>query len=267
MREGVQTGVARGAGRPRQLTAWFYVATALLLSACESKKPPNPFAPPASAPLPVPKLTAAATPKGPPPLEVDAISPKVGFTRVMFDKPSSRAKLAQEVQQNKQHYAGQDLRIVVDRKAQTPWVVALLEELDAAGAGALTVETQTRADLPRTLVLKPQNKAGDAAPCSVVAQVLADRGTAVWKLSGGVAEKWSKGFAGPDLSMTAEAIERAGKACKSSQTAFISGAEGIEWGLVYDLAAATKQVQAPQFEQLVLLREVPTAGRAVKLGS
>lgn len=242
--------------------------SALLLAgtACESEKPKNPFAPPADAPRPAPKHTGPLKPKGPPPLEVDGISPKVGFSRVIFDKPGSRAKLTNEVDQIKEHYAGKEALIVVDRKAQTPWVVAMLEELDRIGAGPLTVQTETRADLPGKLVIQPQSKAGGAASCSVVTMVLADRGTAVWKLSGGVAEKWSKGFAGPDLSMTQDAIERAGKACKDSRTAFVSGAEGIEWGLVYDLAAATKQVQSPQFEQVVLLSEVPTAGRAVKLG-
>jgi hypothetical protein len=248
-------------------SGWLWLFSgSLLLAGCESEKPKNPFAPPPNAPLPAPKHSGPLTPKGPPPLEIDGISPKVGFARVIFDKPSSRAKLANEIAQNKEHYAGKEALIVVDRKAQTAWVVAMLEELSAIGAGPVTVQTETRADLPGKLVLEPQSKAGGAAPCSVVTQILADRGTAVWKLSGGVAEKWSKGFAGPDLSMTADAIQRAGKACKDSQTAFISGSEGIEWGLVFDLAAATKKVQTPQFEHLVLLSEPATAGRAVKLG-
>jgi hypothetical protein len=239
------------------------ISALLALSACDESKKPQTAATP-------PTATAAATsepvkPKGPPELEIDAISPKVGFTRVLFDKADGRGKLAEELGRVKEQFAGREVVVRVDRKAQSGWAIAMLEELHRIGAAPIAFQTQTRGDLSPTLAFKPESTAADAAPCSVVATVLADRGTAVWKLSGGVASKRSKGFAGPDLTMTSDTIERIGKACKASSTVFVAGAPGIEWGLVYDLAAAAKKIEAPRFENLVLLHETPTAGRPVKL--
>jgi biopolymer transport protein ExbD len=232
---------------------------------CDDQPPPkNPFERPADAPKPLPKVDPPKA-KGPPELEVDAISPKVGFTRVLLDKPTERAKLTAEVEKLKDQYQGRDVTIKVDRNAQPAWVIALVEDVAAAGAGAITIQTQTRADLPASVVVTPQGKAPEAPPCSVVATVLADRGTAVWKLSGGVASKRTKGFAGPDLTMTSDTMERIGKACKNSSTIFVSGGEGVEWGHVYDLAGAAKKIESPRFETVVLLREAPVAGRPVKL--
>jgi hypothetical protein len=97
--------------------------------------------------------------------------------------------------------------------------------------------------------------------------VLEDRGTAVWKLSGGTAMKRARGFAGPDLSMTQETLERLGKACSSASVIFVSGAEAIEWGLVYDLAGSAKTMPAVKFDSVVLLPETPVPGHKVELGS
>lgn len=246
-----------------------HLVTALLcmtMAGCDDAPPPkNPFEPPANAAKPAPKLTAAPKPQGPPELAVDTISAKVGYNRVLLDKPEGRQKLVEELTANKQHFAGREVQINADRKTQTPWVIALVDELANIGATSITINTETRKDLAGTVQFSAQSKASGAAPCSVVAMVLADRGTAVWKLSGGVASKRTKGFAGPDLTMTSETIERFGKACKNSSTAFVSGSEGIEWGLVYDLSAAIRKLQEPRFDTIALLREIPVAGRPVKL--
>ncbi len=65
--------------------------------------------------------------------------------------------------------------------------------------------------------------------------------------------------------MTADTLERYYKGCKTSDTLFVSGAEGIEWGLVYDLAASAKKLEKAKYERLALLSEPPTAGRPVRL--
>ncbi|MGC4063741.1 MAG: hypothetical protein QM784_03685 [Polyangiaceae bacterium] len=141
----------------------------------------------------------------------------------------------------------------------------MMEELANIGAQPILVKTSLRKDFPQELRLDVQFRAGKVPECSVVTAILADRSTAVWKLSGGTAAKRGKGLGGPDLSMTGETIERYVKACKNSNTLFVSGAEGVEWGLIYDLAASTKTLEKVSIERIVLLSEPPVAGRPVKL--
>jgi hypothetical protein len=95
--------------------------------------------------------------------------------------------------------------------------------------------------------------------------VTSDFGTAVWKLSGGAAGKRGRGMAGPDLSMTGDTIQRLGKACKDSRTFFVSVADGIEWGLAFDLAASSRVVPEVHFDETVLLGEIPTPGHKIQL--
>jgi hypothetical protein len=237
------------------------------LAGCDSsEKPRNPFDPPKDAPVKPPPITEVPKPKGPPELSVDNLSPKVGFTRVLLQKPTDREKLKNELLQVKDEFSGKEASVVVDRKADSKWVIAMLEELGSIGAEPIVVKTSSRKEFPQELVIFPQFRAGKVPNCSVVTMLMSDYNTATWKLSGGTAGRRGKGLGGPDLSMTAETVERYAKACKESNTLFFSGSEGMEWGLIYDLAASTKVLlEKVKFERLVLLSEPPTAGRAVKL--
>ena len=51
---------------------------------------------------------------------------------------------------------------------------------------------------------------------------------------------------------------------KGSEYVFVSGDDGVEWGLVYDLAACTQTLGEDKPTKVVLLPEPPTAGRAVE---
>ena len=235
-------------------------------SGCDDAPPPkNPFDPSPSATVKPPPVTEAPKPEGPPQIEVDSLSPKVGFTRVLLDKPNGKDKLAEEITANKSHFSGKDVKIKADRKAKPSWVVAVVQQLGQAGAETITIETETRKEYPQSVTFTPQSLVTSPAACSVVAMVREDRGTAVWKLSGGMAFKRTRGFAGPDLTMTGETIERLAKGCKSSESIFLAADEVIEWGLLYDLAASTQRLEDARFDKVVLLRDVPTAGREVRL--
>jgi len=236
------------------------------LIACDDPGPQkNPFDPPKNAPVKPPPMTEVPKPKGPPELSVDNMSPKVGFSRVLLQKPTDREKLKNELVAVRSEFDGKETTILVDRKAETKMVITMLEEVANIGAQPIIVKTSSRTDFPQQLRMDPQFRTGKVPDCSVVTAVLADRSTAVWKLSGGTAARRGKGLGGPDLSMTGETIERYAKACKQSNTLFVSGAEGIEWGLIYDLAASTKILEKVNFERVVLLSETPTAGRPLKL--
>lgn len=238
----------------------------MALFGCDDPPPKkNPFDAPKDAPLKPPPVTEVPKPKGPPELAIDTLSPKVGYSRVLLNKPTDREKLKNELVAVRSEFDGKEATITIDRKANSKWVVAMLEEVANIGASPIVIKTSSRTDYTQELRMMPQFKAGKVPDCSVVMVVLADRGTAVWKISGGTAARRGKGLGGPDLSMTGETLERYAKACKQSNTLFVSGADEIEWGLIYDLAASSKKLEKVSFENIVLLSEFPTAGRAVKL--
>ncbi len=238
----------------------------ILVAGCEDDKPQrNPFDPPPDAPKPAPSITEVPKPQGPPELSLDSSGPKVGFTRIVIQKPEDYDKLHKEIAGVRNDFNGKDVHVVASRDTKTEWVVALLKELEAIGASALYVRTETRKEFSNELEFLTQLKAAGKPSCSVVAIVREDRGTAVWRLSGGTASKRTRGFAGPDLAMTGDTLERFYKGCKQSDTLFVSGAEGIEWGLVFDLAASAKKLEKASYEHLALLSEPPTAGRPVRL--
>lgn len=239
---------------------------ALAALGCDDSAPPkNPFDKPADAPKPVPPTSAVPKPEGPPEFEIDAVGPKVGFSRSVLEVRDGRQRLAGDLQEQKKYIEGQEVKLRVDRKAKLTWVSAYLDELAKLGVKRVLINTETRKEFTSELGFLPELSVQNPPSCSVVAMVMADYGTAVWKLGGGVAGKRGKGMAGPDLSMTGDTIERVGKACKESNLFFVSVAEGIEWGLAYDLAASAKTLSSVRFDDIVLLGEIPVPGHKVAL--
>jgi hypothetical protein len=231
---------------------------------CEDAPKKNPFDAPKDAAIPAPPASAIPKKEVAPELEIDTVSTKVGFERALLQNPEGRAKLTQLLTDAKKWIEGQELKVVVDRKTKVAWVATYLDELGKLGPSKITIRTDTRKDYNQEQRFTPEAKA-KAPPCSLVAMVTTDFGTAVWRLSGGVASKRGRGMAGPDLSMTGETIERMGKACSDSSTFFVSVAEGVEWGLAFDLAASSRVLEKVKFEDTVLLGEIPTPGHKVDL--
>ena len=231
---------------------------------CEEAPKKNPFDPPKDAPIPAPPASAIPKPDVAPTLEIDTVSPKVGFERALLQHPEGKAQLTQLLTDAKRWIEGKDVVLIVDRKVKVPWVATYLDELAKVSPSKITIKTETRKEYSQDQHFVPEAKV-QAPPCSVVGMVTSDYGTAVWKISGGTAGKRTKGMAGPDLSMTGDTIERFAKGCKESSTFFVSVAEGIEWGLAFDLAASSRVVEHAKFDTSVLLNEIPTAGQKVEL--
>lgn len=250
--------------QPRALASSCLVL-ALVVGCDDSEKPKNPFEPPPKETVAPPAVTEVPKPPGPPALAIDDLGPKVGFSRVLLDKPEGRQKLDEELSQVKSELSGKEVALSVIRKAKLAHVVTMLGALEKVSVAKVLIKTDTREEYPKELAFTPLGSAKSAAPCSVVTMVLSDRSTASWRLAGGLAMRRPKGFAGPDLTMTGETIERLAKGCKDSSTLFISAADEIEWGLAYDLAASTKKIEGVTFDAFVLLLETPIAGRKVKL--
>jgi hypothetical protein len=245
------------------------IALGFALSAVACDDPPpkkNPFEPKPKETNTPPPTSAMPKSSGVPQLAIDDLGPKVGFTRVLLERPEGKDKLAEELEAVKTHFQDKDAPVVVVRMAKMTWVVTMIDALSKIGAKRVVIKTETRKEFPTELAFTPQDKAPAAEPCSLAGMILEDRATAIWKVSGGTASKRAKGFAGPDLSTTAETIERYAKACKNSSLFFVSAAPPIEWGLAYDLAASAKKIEGIQLDTPVVLRETPTAGRKVDLG-
>jgi hypothetical protein len=225
---------------------------------------PKPATPKPEATL-TPTATAAPKPAGPPDFEIDTLSAKVGFERALLDQRDGRNNLINLLKPTEKYVSGNDVTLVVDRTAKLPWVIAFIDELGKLGAKHVVIKTETRKEFASSLPFSPELSLKATPDCSVVAMVLEDRGTAVWKLSGGVATKHGKGMAGPDLSMTGDNIERFAKGCKHSSTLFVSVGPSVEWGLAYDLTASAKTLSKASFDSFVVLGETPVPGHKVSL--
>ncbi len=239
-------------------------AVGLVSVACEEQPAPEPLkADPLELEPVVEEKPVAA--KGPPRFEVDETSAKVGYDRFMLDKADGKTKLDAALDAQKAHVEGKAIELSISRKAKLPWVATMLDALDSHGASSFTIRTETRSDYPASVEFSPASGAKGAASCSPVATIQQDRSTVVWKLGGGGARRRGRGLGGPDLSTTGLSIESTAKACKAADSLFVSADPEIEWGLVYDLAASTKQLEEVRFEHRVLLPDTPKTGKKVEL--
>lgn len=247
---------------PRLLAVLSLVAVA---TSCEDKPAPASAPSATSAPEPPP---APAKPTLPPTIGIDTGGVLIAGNRVTLEGSGVLERLKSELETHKSFIENQEVRFSAERKVKPAYVARVLEGLGAAGASRALVRTSTRADFPSEVGFLPPAKAKSAPRCSVVSMIQADRSTATWQLSGGVAGKRGKGMAGPDLTLTGETIAERAKRCKESPIFFVSGAEGVEWGLVYDLAASAKTLGGAYFSDVALIAggdEVPVPGRPVEL--
>jgi biopolymer transport protein ExbD len=234
------------------------------IAGCDSKPKTNPFETKKDTIAP-PPITEPPKPKGPPELTVSAEGPKVGWTYILLEKPDGKQKLAQEITLNAEYVSGKEVALRVDRNSKLSHVGEMVSALAAGGATSIVVSTETRPEFSKTVKFSPLASAKSAPACSVVAKVLTERRNAVWSLKGGTAVKSPKGLAGPDMAMTQDSLEAAARRCKDSDIVFVSADEDVEWGLVYDLAAATQKLEKAKLGRVVLIEPAPVAGRPVKL--
>jgi hypothetical protein len=250
---------------PRSSGAAAWLALALALAACDDK--PAPTAAP--APSAAPAATAEA-PKPAPAVErvptfvVDEQGPMLDGARFDVANEAGVERLRAAVAAAP--LKGKTVAVSAVRNAKTQQVTALVEAIAAAGAAEVDVATPGRSGVKGPLKLTPASMVASSPDCSVVAAIRKDGTSAVWRLRGGAATRFAKGFAGPDLSMTFDGIEREAKGCASTNW-FFGGEDGTVWGLVFDLGASVQMGEKPsKLSTTVLLTEAPIPGRPVKLG-
>jgi hypothetical protein len=246
---------------PHRLVPFVALVGAL---ACDDKPKPTPAATATATAEPAP-TPAPSKPTLPPTIVVDTAGALVAGTRVTLDGTGATERLKSELEQHRSFLESKDVRVAAERKVKPAYVAAMLAGLGAVGASRVLVRTSTRSDFPAETGFLPPEKAKTAPRCSVIGMILADRSTAVWHLAGGVAGRRGKGMAGPDLTLTGETVRQQAKSCKDSSVLFVAGADGVEWGLVYDLAASSKTYGATFFSDAALVGVSPVPGRPVEL--
>lgn len=239
----------------------------VLSSACDDPKASSKGAASASAasallrvdePPPPPK------PKTMPDLIVDSMGPYLGGQRIEMNKENALAKLQKIVKDLPIN--GQQVTLLAEKKAKTPHVAIVVSELGLAGAPKILIKTDGRNDLPKEITVTPDSRVSSPPGCSVSSIVMKDLSTAVWPFKGGLGKRHRKGFAGPDLSHTSEALKRELSICDSTM-AFFSGDETIDWEMTYNLAGTVLiSDEKKKIDTLVLPREIPVAGRPIVLG-
>jgi hypothetical protein len=247
------------------VTAFLGLCLATFAVGCGDDKPTG-----ASSATATATTTAAPTPPKPksdemPVLSVDDMGPYIAGERMKLKEAGGPEKLKSVVAGLP--IKGKEVTLVVLKKGKVPDVMAVVRELGAAGAPTVRIKADGRDDLPKELVVVPQSKLTEKAPpCSITAMVDKDLSTAVWAIQGGAGKKHSKGFAGPDLTLTGESIQKALKKCESS-VAFFSADESLDWELAHNVGGTLlKSDEEKKVKALVLLDEVPVPGRPVKLG-
>jgi hypothetical protein len=234
------------------------------LAACDDK-PPVPPSPPPEA------TSAAPKPLPPPPpadpladLAVDELGAFFKGERVDLASKEADTKLkaliAKLAVQNK------SVPLKIDRNTKVQDVGTVVTAFGDAGAVEIAAKTPGRDGSILTLKVVPEPQLKMAvAECAVIAMVKKDSTSAVWRKKGGTATKLMKGLAGPDLSMTLDAVADQTKIC-ASPIWFIAGEPNVQWGLVFDLGQRGLTATPPlRPTQIGVLREPPIAGRAVTL--
>lgn len=200
-----------------------------------------------------------------PDLLVDLKGPMLGGERVDVTKRDWPEKLQAAVAELP--VSGKAVSVAADRQAKTQHVAGLVFALGAAGATEVTINSQARVGGQSALTVIPERLVAASTPdCAAVGMIKKDSSSTVWQLKGGTARKFSRGFAGPDLSMTFdEGLSKRIAGCAATSW-FFAGEEDVSWGLAFDLAEKVTKADPPtKVTMTVLLGQAPVAGRPVKL--
>jgi hypothetical protein len=242
--------------------------TALAALSCQDSNKPLPAAPEAGPTKP--SATAPVSPAVPQParlpeVTIDPSHVQIGMDELQLTVPSYPSQLKVMIGK---YPVSKPEQVVVNaaRTNKLPDVSTLVASLFDAGAKSIEVRTTPRGQFPGKLVLTADKAIGPKAPpCTYVGMVLKDLGLTFWHIKGGLAKRYSKGMAGPDLTMMHDSLAKEIDQCAAT-VFFFSAEEGVEWGHAFDLATSVVSHE-PHYraEMYVLLREIPVPGHPVKV--
>jgi hypothetical protein len=242
-------------------------AAALLLSAAacdEPKKTDPPVKDAAAVSTASAKASAAPAPVRMPEVTLDQAHVQMGMDDVQLNLPSFSNMLKNMIAK---YPVSQPDKVIMNVARQnkiegvTPIVYALFD----AGAKAIEIRTKARGTFAGQIVITPDTTyAKKAQPCTYAGMVLKDLAPTFWHIKGGTAKKYPKGMAGPDFTAMHEVWSKEVGSC-SSTLFYFSADEGVEWGHAFDIATSVVAAKY-NIDTYVLLREIPTAGKPVKVG-
>ena len=259
-----QAGLGESSHSARPAVVLIACCWAAWSTGCEEEKPVPTKPQPAEAPAPAPKV------ESPPRLSIDAGGPSVRGMTAVLEQPNGSlsdlgvSKLKQYLIDEKKFIESHEVKVTVDRQAKPSQVALFLNELGVLSPSRVVVVTDTRPSFSKELTFVPESQLESPPECSLLGTITEDRGTAIWRLSGGAARKRPRGMGGPDLSMTAETIESMTKSC-DSDLFFVTAPPDVEWGLVYDLAASGVALEDASLDRAVIPSKPQTMGRPVEL--
>lgn len=195
-------------------------------------------------------------------MSVDEAQCYVGGDKVDVAAADAKGRVA-GVLGSKQKVEGEVLELHAARASKLSRVAALVAGAKTAKAKGLRLITPDRDRNEHEIEVT----FGALAPCSAVASIGKDNAINVWSASGGTAQRFTKGMAGPDMTRGIEGVQKAAGACDAATWAI--GAEPeMQWGLLFDLAMGAMGAfdggKPMKATQLVVLTEPPVAGRKVE---
>jgi hypothetical protein len=212
----------------------------------------------ASAPQPKTSASVAFTPPSerPPQIVADTTYVTVGSERIGTSEADLAARVAVFVT-GKPKVEGESVEFVALRAVKPAVVAGIVTALRKAKAKAAVVKTQNRDGATVSIDLVTQT--GPLKDCTAVSTIGKDGAINVWTASGaGNAKKYTRGLAGPDITLGSEAVRKNISACDAN--ILVLGAdEALTWGLVFDLALASKGEKPMQ----ILLANDAVPGRKV----
>jgi hypothetical protein len=123
------------------------------------------------------------------------------------------------------------------RNAKPSFVVTALRALRRAHATSSKVTTDDRNRTPTELLVTLLSVA--VPNCSAVALIGKDASISVWTVGGTVAKKFPRGFGGPDMTLGSEGLRATAALC-NGPALFVGADDVMNWGLVFDLAFASR---------------------------
>ena len=250
--------------RAGQLLAWGLsfgiVACALGQLGCD-EKPTSDKVVDAGRAAPAPTVTAPAspTPAKPPPITVEPGAFALGPERVMANDPDPIARLV-ALLTSRPDVADAVVDFEARRAAKPSQVVTMLAALKKAKAKGATAHTETRDKTMGALELT--FLAAPPSDCTTVALIGRDGAILVWPAGGGTAKRYSRGFAGPDMTLGTEGVREVAARCESP-VLLVGADDAMNWGLVYDLAAISKSSGPLKPTEVALVPGTTVAGRKV----
>ena len=248
----------RSARRFARLAVFLSLGVLGATSACDDKSAPaakDAAPPPSAAPSAAPVEEAPTSTV----LSMDDKALTVNGTKVLFEGPDVRGRLSGAVV-GKPKVAGETVSLAVVRTAKAAKVALVVAALKEAKASSVVVKAQKRDNAMSEILV-----GWDAAPpCAAVATIGKDVSISVWTVGGTVAKRFAKGMAGPDVTLGSEGLRKVAGACESP-IAFLAGDESVSFGLLFDLALATKDTEDKRIAALKfgLPVDSPVPGRKV----